>query len=112
VSSFPYRSLSGLWANEYVPAYICPFYTQNPHRWLYNESYAPEGTTLPNGVGAQGLGPIGISVTGDDAAPPDNMPGGTLTGFPNSSATNWEIGTNSYQLQLHCTSDNSHGYVD
>jgi hypothetical protein len=30
---------------------------------------------------------------------------GTDTGFPNSSATNWETGTNSYQLQLHCTND-------
>jgi hypothetical protein len=33
---------------------------------------------------------------------------GTLTGGLNSSATNWEFDTNSYQLQLHCTSDRTH----
>jgi hypothetical protein len=39
----------------------------------------------------------------------------TDTGFPNSSATNWETDTNSYQVQLHCTSDTDYadflGYV-
>ena len=40
---------------------------------------------------------------------------GTSTGWPNSSATNWEIDTNSYQVQLFCTSDTDYavftGYV-
>jgi hypothetical protein len=35
---------------------------------------------------------------------------GTLTGGLNSSATNWELDTNSYQLQLHCTSDRTHAH--
>jgi hypothetical protein len=35
---------------------------------------------------------------------------GTLTGGLNSSATNWEFDTNSYQLQLHCTSDRTHAH--
>jgi Ca2+-binding RTX toxin-like protein len=31
--------------------------------------------------------------------------------FPNSSATNWTTGTNSYQVFLHCSGDSSHGYL-
>jgi hypothetical protein len=105
---FAARSLSGLWANEYVPAYQCPA----SHPYLYDHSYAPAGTHLLQGVGVLGLGPIGMSITGfktKDVTISDGVTGiymiGTDTGFPNSSATNWEIGTNSYQLQLHCTND-------
>jgi hypothetical protein len=57
---FAARSLSGLWANEYVPAYQCP----PSHPYLYDERYAPAGTSLPHGVGVLGLGPIGMSITG------------------------------------------------
>jgi hypothetical protein len=105
---FAPRSLTGLWANEYVPAYKCP----SSHPYLYDESYAPAGTKLLAGVGVLGLGAIGMSITGFKTTDVTIPPGvtsiymtGTDTGFPNSSATNWGTGTNSYRLQLHCTSD-------
>jgi RTX calcium-binding nonapeptide repeat (4 copies) len=114
---FAARSLSGLWANEYVPAYQCP----PSHPFLYNESYAPAGTSLVRGVGVLGLGPIGMSITGikTKRVTVDEITSiytiGTDTGWPNSSATNWETDTNSYQIQLHCTSDTDYavflGYV-
>ena len=114
---FTARSLSGLWANEYVPAYQCP----PSHPFLYDENYAPAGTALPQGVGVLGLGPIGISITGvkmkrvtvNEITSIYTI--GTYTGWPNSSATNWEFDTNSYQVQLACTSDTDYavftGYV-
>jgi Ca2+-binding RTX toxin-like protein len=89
---FAARSLSGLWANEYVPAYQCP----PSHPYLYDERYAPAGTSLPHGVGVLGLGPIGMSITGikTKRVTVDEITSiyliGTDTGFPNSSATNWE----------------------
>ena len=102
------RSLIGLWSNEYVPSYKCP----PSHPYLYDESYHPAGTALPHGVGVLGLGPIGVSITGirtTDVTTSLDITSiyttGTYTGVPNSSATNWTTGTNSYQLQLHCTSD-------
>jgi hypothetical protein len=97
VSSFPARSLSGFWRNEYVPAYACPL----AHPFLRTVDYAPVGTQLPDGVQVAGLGPIGVSISGviED---PNGRAYGTLTGFPNSSATNWDGGTNSYQVILHC----------
>jgi Ca2+-binding RTX toxin-like protein len=104
---FAPRSLTGLWANEYVPAYQCP----PSHPYLYDHNYAPAGTTLLQGVGVLGLGPIGMSITGLKTKDVTTGLGvtsiyliGTDTGYPNSSATNWETGTNSYQVQLHCTS--------
>jgi hypothetical protein len=110
---FAARSLSGLWANEYVPAYKCP----TSHPYLYAERYAPAGTALPHGVGVLGLGPIGMSITGFSSTRVTTAAGitsayttGTMTGFPNSSATNWETDTNSYQLQLHCTSDTDYAF--
>ena len=109
---FAARSLSGLWANEYVPAYKCP----RSHPYLEGTKYAPAGTALPHGVGVLGLGPIGISITGFKSTQvtvngiTSGYTTGTDTGFPNSSATNWEIGTNSYQIQLHCTSDTDYAF--
>jgi hypothetical protein len=109
-SAFPPRTLSDLWSNEYVPAYQC----QDDHPYLLNQIYSPVGTSLPNGVEVQGLGPIGVSIRGVLAGPV--VPGGlsygrgTSTGFPNSSATNWTFGTNSYQVILHCTSDQSQAW--
>lgn len=108
VTGFPARELNGFWANEYVPAYRCPA----DHPYLLNESYAPPGTTLPVGVGVRGLGPIGMSITGASTINPDSvfsLMTGTRTGFPYSSATNWTFGKNSYQLELHCTSDKRRG---
>jgi hypothetical protein len=109
---FAARSLTGLWANEYVPAYSCP----PSHPYLYNQSYAPQGTVLPPGVGVLGLGPIGMNISGKETTQVREFDAtrvyalGTLTGGLNSSATNWEFDTNSYQLQLHCTSDRTHAY--
>ena len=109
---FAARSLSGVWANEYVPAYKCP----SLHPYLLDQGYAPAGTTLPNGVGVSGLGPIGVSITGTlrVSAPVTNLPyaAGTRTGGIASSATNWTAGTNSYQVQLHCTFTVLDGYLD
>jgi hypothetical protein len=113
VSSFAARSLTGWWANEYVPAYRCP----RDHRYLLDQGYAPFGTRLPRGIEVQGLGPIGVSITGWDTTTPP--PGrvfpwviGTTTGGVDSSATSWSFGTNSYRVILHCTSDPNHGYGD
>jgi hypothetical protein len=114
VSGFAYRTLNGLWANEYVPAYQC----SSSHPYLLEKSYAPSGTTLPVGVGANGLGDIGMSITGikwsKGLFPPvyDGYAIGTKTGSPNSSVTNWAIGPRSYQVQLHCTSDAYNGLND
>jgi len=109
---FAARSLTGLWANEYVPAYKCP----TSHPYMYNQSYAPQGTVLPPGVGVLGLGPIGMNITGIETRQDVEFDAtrvyalGTLTGGLNSSATNWEFDTNSYQVQLHCTSERTHAH--
>lgn len=121
----PARTLKGLWANEYVPAYECPndappYAPKAGHTFLLDQNYAPGGTTLPDGVAVSGLGPIGVSITGINAGenefrqnPEDtNLAGETETGFPNSSATNWTFGTNSYQVQLYCTWNDGEGYGD
>jgi RTX calcium-binding nonapeptide repeat (4 copies) len=111
VSSFASRSLSGWLSNEYVPAYKCPDLAGSPpHPLLLDQGYAPFGTDLPEGVEVQGLGPIGVSITGINVSPDDRLSIGTLTGFSNSSATNWKGGTQSYQVVLHCTNDRSHGW--
>ena len=56
--------------------------------WLKD---APFGTELPFGVEVQGLGPIGVSISAESGATGDpNSAGGTLTGYPHSSATNWK----------------------
>jgi hypothetical protein len=99
--SFPSRSLSGLWANEYVPAYKCP--VTEPYL-NYTENFAPQGTDIPLGVEVRGLGPIGVSITALSFAKASSseQPSGTLTGHTYSSATNWTTGTANYQVVLHC----------
>jgi hypothetical protein len=106
VSSFPARSLSGWWANEYVPAYKCPA----SHPYLYARAYFPYGTTVPWGVEVLGLGPIGVSISGYSIIESSWLVTGTTTGGFASSATNWTTGTNSYKVKLHCTSDEEHGF--
>ena len=111
VSSFPARSLTGLWANEYVPAYKCP----TSHPYLYAQNYAPFGTALPKGVEVEGLGPIGVSITGALTVSGgilnlSSYNAGTRTGGSNSSATSWSLNSNSYRVKLHCTSSESHRY--
>lgn len=109
---FPARTLTGFWANEYVPAYRCPTKADFPDlpysiTWLNPVSYAPSGTKLPLGVEVTGLGPIGVSLSHTswiDLYTPfyRQEANGTLTGFGYSSATNWAGGTQSYQVILHC----------
>lgn len=104
--SFDSRTLSGLWTNEQVPAYACPA----PDSFLSATDFAPFGTTVPGGVEVNGLGPIGIYIprTRDVPSNLGYTPGGTLR--DSSSATNWTIGSASYQVVLHCTSNAPFGY--
>jgi hypothetical protein len=115
IAAFPQRTLSGAWANEYVPAYKCP----SDHPYLLNHGYAPPFTSWGPGVevvreevSPWGF-PINVSITGNsyfDEPTPPNMFSGTLTGFPNSSATNWAWGgTHWYRIVLHCSSNRCHG---
>lgn len=115
--SFPERTLSGFWANEFVPAYRCPtsgnFYKDFPY--LVNQNYAPEGTSLRNGVEVQGLGPIGVSILRvSDTTALYHSTGhlyATGTETDASSATSWTTGSASYHVVLHCTNDARHsGY--
>jgi hypothetical protein len=115
ISAFPERTLSGAWANEYVPAYVCP----SDHPYRLNKNYAPSFNTWGPGVeivrdDVSGLGfPVNVLITGNsyfNERTPPNLFSGTLTGFPNSSATNWLWGgTHHYRIVLHCTSDRCHG---
>jgi hypothetical protein len=95
VSGFPARTLARQWDNEYVPAYKCP---QDHPDLEPSKYYTRFGTTLFAGVEVQGLGPVGVSITG-------YLPGytGTKTGFPNSSATSWSVYPATYKVILHCT---------
>lgn len=115
--TFPERTLSGLWANEFVPAYRCPtsglFYGNFPY--LVNQGFAPAGTTLPKGVEVQGLGPVGVSIiqhsTNNDLYYSTGHFYATGTVTDVSSATNWNLGSSSYRVILHCTNDALHsGY--
>src|SRR5262249_21149506 len=112
---FPARTLKGAWANEFVPAYRCPPSDQ----YLLRKGYAPPFTSWGPGVQivrdeVSGLGyPVNVSITGksyyEERTTP-NLFSGTLTGFPNSSATNWLWGgDHSYRIILHCTSDRCNG---
>jgi RTX calcium-binding nonapeptide repeat (4 copies) len=108
VNAFPARSLTGVWKNEYVPAYQCP----SSHALLHNHKYAPAGTSLIHGVEVAGLGKIGVSITGFKTT---TLTSGTYeigsdTGWPNSSATSWDFGTNSYRVQLHCTNNTAYAF--
>jgi hypothetical protein len=107
VSAFAARPLSGSWKNEYVPAYECP----TDHPYLLNKVYSPPFTSWGFGVEIQedeSVFPINVSISGQRLLDPPlaNVFGGTYTGFPNSSATNWLWGgSHWYKAVLHCTSD-------
>ncbi len=115
VNFFPLRALKGWPDNQNVPAYRCP----DDHPYLVTTPYAPFGWTLGPGVQVQedwGDNPISVSITGyshvDDHGDPtvgSILFTGTLTGFPNSSATNWNIFGHWYKVVLHCTSNRCHG---
>jgi hypothetical protein len=63
-------------------------------------------------VEIRGLGPIAVSITGIFApAGNSQLIGQIQTGYPNSSATNWTFGTNSYEVVLHCASNAAYGYT-
>jgi len=84
---FPARTLQHFWSNEAVPSYACPYdaATYNPGNYngvyLYPVNLAPGGTTIPQGVGVLGLGPIGMSITATIPETLDNseLAGGTST---------------------------------
>jgi hypothetical protein len=107
---FPARTLRGFWANEHVPAYECPV----TDRYLVDIDYAPAGTQLPPGVEVQVLGPIGVTIDGvsSHGRSYGGIPyaAGTLTGFGNSSATNWTFGDAAYSIVFHCSFYPGNGY--
>lgn len=114
VTAFPLRILTGAHSNEYVPAYQCPA----DHPYLLAQGYSPPGSNWDVGVQIQedwGDLPIGVSITGESllekGVPPlANLFDGTLTDFPNSSATNWDwFHAHWYKVVLHCTSDKCQG---
>jgi hypothetical protein len=114
ITAFPQRTLSGAWANEYVPAYQCP----PDHPYLLNQTYSPPFTSWSPGVDVvreevPGGYPINVSITGNSyfkEPTPPNLFSGTLTGFPNSGATNWLWGgAHWYRIVLHCSSNRCHG---
>jgi RTX calcium-binding nonapeptide repeat (4 copies) len=108
---FPARTLQHLWSNEAVPSYSCPT-GGNPDvpdpNYLWTIKLAPGGTTIPEGFGVLGLGPIGMSIIATVG-----MWGGTGDAAANdtmwSGATNWQIKANSYQIQLYCSEED--GYI-
>jgi hypothetical protein len=104
VSSFPARTLPSFWSNEFVPAYKCPATDQ----YLLDVDYEPFGTQLDRGVQVNGLGPVAVAMTGGSYVTGSDGTlyfTGTYTGYPYSSATNWDGPNSSYQIILHCTSD-------
>jgi hypothetical protein len=116
VRAFPRRFLTGLWANEYVPAYRCP----SDHPYLTKGLFVPGGVLVPQGVEIDEGGgpggsswPVGIVISNatTTGAPNGTVGTGTTTGFANSTATNWSTGTAGYKVILHCTSDSQHAYV-
>jgi hypothetical protein len=95
-----------------VPAYECPA----GHPYLLNHGYAPPYTSWGPGVDIEeddSAHPINVSITAFsyfNRKTPPNLFSGTLTGFPNSSATNWLWGGDHwYKLVLHCTSERCRG---
>ena len=110
---FPARTLQKLWSNEAVPSYACPYEPWNSADpvYLYQTNLAPGGTTIPEGFGVLGLGPIGMSITATlSGLGSANQAAGNRSVAPWSSATNWGTTANSYQIQLYCTSDLSESY--
>jgi hypothetical protein len=108
---FPARTLQHLWSNEAVPSYACPndpwnYDTSGDPFYLYASNLAPGGTTIPDGFGVLGLGPIGMSIVDTiTTLGSGNQAAGSGSAPPASSATNWKSTANSYQIQLYCTFD-------
>jgi hypothetical protein len=68
---------------------------------------APGGTTIPDGFGVLGLGPIGMSILAT-LGPADSTGSAAANDTTFSGATNWETTANSYQIQLYCSNDQSY----
>jgi hypothetical protein len=114
VTAFETRLLKGLRANEYVPAYRCP----SDHPYLTYGRYVPDGVLVPPGDeitrGHPGVTwAIGILISNCSSTNASNgtLGTGTMTGFLNSTATNWSTGTAGYKVILHCTSEPTHAWV-
>ena len=107
----PGRQLRG-WQSEWPPAYQCP----SDYPYLYNQNYAPGGSTITNGVQVEEApgGPIGVSVTRVTRVKVPGAPLGSLVTGMNTgnSATNWAFNTQDYQVVLHCTNQISDGYYN
>jgi hypothetical protein len=110
VSSFPSRSLIGIWSTDQPPSYRCPTTGKDAaSKYLLNHTYVPWGTSVPNGIEIRGLGPIGVTMalflTTDDGYAAGNLSGGPL-----NSATHWGFAVDRYQVVLHCTSEREASY--
>lgn len=104
---FPSKTLTGFWANEYVPAYKC----NNTYPYLYGHAYGvrpvPHGVAIGETVGSD----VGVTINGISTTGPDLYAAGTLTGFPHSSATNWSFDPSTYWVELFCTASAAQGYT-
>ena len=107
---FESRRLEGFLSNEYVPAYRCP----DTEPWLLKKvlsnSIVPPGVVNPPLHGEVGINITGVStkvgktkIVGPKTYSWDYATG-TKTGFPNSSATEWNFGYATYQILIWCTS--------
>ena len=112
VVSFDRRLLRpGLVKSDYVPAYRCPA----SHPWLLKKTLT-EGRILPAGVKFTADPDVAVNITGVSKKEGKtekqghkvyafDYATGTLTGFPNSSVTNWGARDAYYRLSLYCTGD-------
>lgn len=104
----PPRTLRPL-ADEQVPAYQCP----DSHPYLLRKNFGPAGSSILPGVEirqAQTPWPIGVSITmgtSDEDAAHMVAYKGILDGPIASSAMNWSLTDQTYQVVLHCTKDRS-----
>ena len=95
-----------------MPSYACPYdaANYNPNNYdpiyLYGLNLAPGGTTIPQGVGVLGLGPIGMSIT---ATIPETLDTSELAGgtFNGGGFERDQLGNQRELLpdQLYCTQD-------
>lgn len=112
---FPDVPIQG-WESKYVPAYQCP----TDYKWLQNQSYSP-GRSVPLGfqVIDEEKSGVGVTVTGNstDLGKTEIANGktygfyystGTLTGFPNSSMTNYDVQTHGMIFGIYCTNSLDH----
>jgi hypothetical protein len=78
----------------------------NDPAYLWMINLAPGGTTIPDGFGVLGLGPIGMSIIAT-VGPADGSGSAVANDTAFSGATNWETTANSYQIQFYCSDSQS-----